>query len=176
MKKLKLTLVASPIIAAAVIGLCCLTQWGAKVFFGIDLPVQNQLLVVRQSAGWNLQFLQILFLVLVFAPVFEEILFRLLLFKLPVKLLRLKKPALITLLAVIGSAVFSAAHYPDWNAIKATGAWTWMPLSNAFLALFAFGLAQCYLYRKTSWLWSPMLNHFIFNLINLILLFLFPEI
>lgn len=175
MKNLRFTFFASPFIAVAVIGLCYLTQWGAKAFFGIDLPLQNQLLVVKQNAGLNLNFLILVCQILLLAPILEEILFRLILFKLPVKLFRVRKAAIVVLLAAVGSAIFSAAHYPDWLAISRTGEMTWMPLSNAFLALFAFGLAQCWLYRKTTWLWSPMLNHFIFNLINLILLFVLPD-
>ena len=64
----------------------------------------------------------------------------------------------------MSSALFSAAHYiaqpfPD----------------AAFLALFFFGLAQCWLYRKTDRIWCAMLNHFLFNLTNLVLLFVVPE-
>ena len=44
----------------------------------------------------------------------------------------------------------------------------------AFLALFFFGLAQCWLYAKTDRIWCPMLNHFLFNLTNLILLIVIP--
>lgn len=175
MKNLKLTLKASPIIAAAVIGLCCLTQWGAKFFFGIDLPEQNQLHIVRECVGWNSRFANILFMVLVFAPISEEIIFRLFLFKLPMKLFRASRTLGWMLIALIGSAIFSAAHYPDWQAIITSHKMAWMPLSNAFLALFVFGFLQCWLYRKTTWLWSPMLNHFIFNLLNLILLFTLPS-
>ena len=47
--------------------------------------------------------------------------------------------------------------------------------NNAFIALFFFGMAQCWLYRKTDRLWAPMLNHALFNLTNLVLLFILPE-
>ena len=65
---------------------------------------------------------------------------------------------------VASSALFSSAHYiaqpfPD----------------SAFVALFFFGLAQCWLYRKTGRIWCAMLNHFLFNLTNLVLLLLLPE-
>lgn len=174
MKNLRLTLVASPIITGVVIGLCSLTQWGAKHFFGIDLPIQNQLDIVRSRIGFNREFLLLAAQILIVAPVFEEILFRLVLFKLPVSLLRLKKAFGIAIVAMLSAAIFSAAHYPDWRAIAETHSMVWLPLSNAFLALFAFGLAQCWLYRKTTWLWSPMLAHFTFNLINLVLLVTLP--
>ena len=62
------------------------------------------------------------------------------------------------------SALFAAAHYiaQPWP-------------DAAFLALFFFGLAQCGLYRKTGRLWCAMLNHALFNLTNLVLLFILPE-
>ena len=69
--------------------------------------------------------------------------------------------------AAAASAAFSAAHYVE-------APWP----DNAFFALFFFGLAQCWLYRHTrAWygIWSPILNHFLFNLTNLILLFTIPE-
>ena len=67
-------------------------------------------------------------------------------------------------LAIGSSILFSAAHYiaqpfPD----------------SAFLALFFFGLAQCWLYKKTNRLWCAILNHGLFNLTNLVLLFILPE-
>ena len=68
------------------------------------------------------------------------------------------------LTVALSSAAFSAAHYlsqpfPD----------------NAFIALFFFGLSQCWLYRRTGRLWCAILNHGLFNLTNLVLLFVLPE-
>ena len=65
---------------------------------------------------------------------------------------------------IFSAALFSAAHYLQFP----------FP-DDAFLALFFFGLAQCWLYTKTDRLWCAMLNHGLFNLTNLILLFLLPE-
>ncbi|MBQ2630168.1 MAG: CPBP family intramembrane metalloprotease, partial [Kiritimatiellae bacterium] len=67
-------------------------------------------------------------------------------------------------LAVVVAALFSAAHYisqpfPD----------------SAFIALFFFGLAQCWLYAKTDRSWCPMLNHALFNLTNIVLLLVLPQ-
>ena len=61
------------------------------------------------------------------------------------------------------SLLFSAAHYiqQPWP-------------DAAFLALFFFGAAQCWLYRKTGRLWCAMLNHALFNATNLVLLFVLP--
>ena len=149
MSSLKLTLKAWPVIAAATIGLCFLTQLVAG-WFGVELKEQTVIEQMRQMGiyTWRVltqeglgaalkheasyKFLLNIPLVLVVAPIFEELLFRGLLFRLP---------------------------FPD----------------DAFLALFFFGLAQCWLYTKTDRLWCAMLNHGLFNLTNLILLFLLPE-
>lgn len=66
--------------------------------------------------------------------------------------------------AIFSSILFSAAHYisQPWP-------------DTAFLALFIFGLAQCWLYVKTERLWCTMLNHALFNLTNLVLLFIVPQ-
>ena len=66
--------------------------------------------------------------------------------------------------ALVSSLAFSAAHY------------IFQPFPDAaFVALFFFGLAQCWLYCKTDRIWCPMLNHFLFNLTNLVLLFVLPQ-
>ena len=174
--RLRLTLKAWPVITGVTIGLCFLTQWGAKALFGIDLPEQDALkplLDQLRSAFTDREHFVLaaknLGMILAFAPVFEEILFRLFLWKLPVKglvflagKLRLEAvtSAIPIAVAVLASVVFSAAHYLQM-------AWP----NNAFIALFFFGLAQCWLYAKTKSLWTAMLNHFLFNLTNLALLF-----
>ena len=152
MKNLKFTLKAWPVIAGATIGLCYLTQAVAK-WFGIELPDQANIELVKRYAGWNWVFVSLCFQVLVLMPAVEELIFRL-----PTRWLR--HPV-----AIVGSSVlFSAAHYlfQPWP-------------DAAFIALFFFGLAQCWLYRKTNRLWCAILNHALFNLTNLILLFLIPE-
>ena len=174
--RLKFTLKAWPVIAAATIGLCYLTQCVAKLF-GIDLPDQQNVDLVRQwlthafdSAKnfWTCAFL--LAQVLVLLPAVEETVFRWLMFMLPARRFGRanggspRTGPLACLLVAGSSALFSAAHYitqpfPD----------------SAFLALFLFGVAQCWLYAKTGRIWCPMLNHFLFNLTNLVLLFVIPQ-
>ena len=171
-KNAKTTLKAWPAIAAATIGICFLTQGGAKLF-GIDLPDQQNVDTVRQ---WMLHafdsprnFATCAFLlvqVLLLLPMLEEAVFRWLLVRLPTRIAAKagRRKALEVSLAVVSSALFSATHYiaqpfPD----------------AAFVALFFFGLAQCWLYRKTDRIWCPMLNHFLFNLTNLVLLFVLPQ-
>ena len=201
MENLKLTLKAWPVITLVTIGLCFLTQLVAG-WFGIELKEQPIIIQLRQAGIYTWQvikaeglgaalnrdvskgFLLNVPFILLFAPVFEEILFRLCLWKLPSKLLsaiaakcRLAAaaPAITVVVAVLASAVFSSAHFIDKETIQRTGEWAWLPLNNGFIALGCFGLAQCWLYAKTKWLWSPMLSHFLFNLTNLVLLFILPE-
>ena len=176
MKSLKLTLKFWPVIAAATIGLCYLTQTVAK-WFGIELPDQANIEMVKKYLGFNRVFLILCAQVLILMPAAEELIFRGLLFKLPRKLFdarhktgdagetqdtRLKTSVIA--FAILSSALFSAAHYiaQPWP-------------DAAFLALFFFGLAQCWLYRKTDRIWCAMLNHALFNLTNLVLLFILPE-
>ena len=166
--KLKFTLKAWPVIAAATIGLCFLTQGVAKLF-GIDLPDQQNIEVVRawlthafDSAKNFATCAFLLAQVLVLLPAIEEFVFRWLLFVLPAR--RIERRGARIAILVISSVLFSAAHYiaqpfPD----------------AAFIALFFFGLAQCWLYSKTDRIWCPMLNHALFNLTNLVLLFVVPE-
>ena len=176
---LRLTLKAWPVIAAATIGLCYLTQTVAK-WFGIELPDQANIEIVKHYAGWNWNFANLCLQVVILLPALEELVFRYRLFKLPLRIL-LKRgggtpPPQTSIptsgrgrlapvaLAIGSSALFSAAHYlfqpfPD----------------SAFIALFFFGLAQCWLYHKTSRLGCAVLNHALFNLTNLVLLFLLPE-
>ena len=174
-ERLRKTLRAWPVITAATIGLCFLTQTGAKLL-GIDLPDQQNVEVVRQFILHALDtprhFFTCAFLivqVVVLLPIVEEIIFRWLLVRLPIRIAAKRRqsepsPAICRTLAVVSSALFSAAHYiaqpfPD----------------AAFIALFFFGLAQCWLYSKTDRLWCPMLNHMLFNLSNLVLMFLLPQ-
>lgn len=152
MNNLKFTLKAWPVIAGATIGLCYLTQLVAG-WFGIVLPDQANLDLVRRCAGWNWGFAFLCVQILVIMPAIEECLFRL-----PTRWLRHWSAA------IVFSALFSAAHY------------VFQPWPDAaFLALFFFGLAQCRLYRRSNRLWCPILNHALFNLTNLVLLFILPE-
>ena len=172
---LKLTLKAWPVIALATIGLCYLTQTVAKGF-GIELPDQANIELVKRYAGWNKTFILLCAQVIILMPAIEELIFRYLLFKLPAKKLAkfhrltdspdslIAKPSITKFIAVFSSALFSAAHYlfQPWP-------------DAAFIALFFFGLAQCWLYKKTDRLWCAILNHGLFNLTNLVLLFILPE-
>lgn len=159
MKSLKFTLKAWPVIAVATIGLCFLTQQIAKAF-GIELPDQLNVDIVRRCLSrtfdsWKAFLVSAMLVaqVVLLMPALEECVFRL-------PLRWLKHP----ICAVISAALFSAAHY-------ITQPWP----DAAFLALFFFGLAQTWLYFKTRHIWCAMLNHALFNLTNLVLLFVVPQ-
>jgi len=158
---LKFTLKCWPVIAGAAIGLCYLTQQVAS-WFGITLPDQANIEIVKRYAGWNRTFAFLCLQIIVLLPALEELAFRYLLFCLPNKFFTFRFSFFTT--AAISSLLFSAAHYiaQPWP-------------DAAFIALFFFGLAQCWLYKKTGRLWCPILNHALFNLTNLILLFIIPE-
>ena len=79
MKSLKFTLKAWPVIALATIGLCYLTQTVAK-WFGIELPDQANIELVKRYAGWNRTFIFLCAQVLVLMPAIEELIFRYCLF------------------------------------------------------------------------------------------------
>lgn len=162
--KLRFVLRAWPCVFVLTVALSFLTQWVGSLC-GIDFPEQPSLDLMKRMAGWNWNFVSLLAQVIVLAPVLEELFFRGVLFKLPVLGLRTLSTArqIVLSFAVLSSALFSAAHYilapfPD----------------NAFLALFFFGLAQCWIYRRTNAIWCAMLNHVLFNATNLVLLFVLP--
>lgn len=156
MKSLKFTLKVWPAVTLATVGLCYLTQLVAKAF-GVDLPDQANIAFVKSLAGWNWKFVFVCTQVAVLMPALEEVVFRWLLW-------RAAKPGRPLLAAAVSAALFTAAHY-------LTQPWP----DAAFLALFFFGLAQCWLYARTNHLWCTMLNHGLFNLTNLVLLFIIPE-
>ncbi len=165
--RIRFTLKVWPVVTLVTIGLCYLTQLVAG-WFGIDLPDQQNVEVVKRclenAFASPKQFGVAAFLVaqvVVLMPILEELLFRGLLFKIPCKVSR-KRLFAYSIIA-FSSALFSAAHYVQQP-------WP----DSAFLALFFFGLAQCWIYRKTDRIGCAMLNHGLFNLTNLVLLFLLP--
>ena len=168
MRNLSFTFKVWPVVAALTIGLCYLTQTVAG-WFGLELPDQQNVELVRRVLEHAFEssrhFAGAAFLVVqvvVIMPVLEEFCFRWLLFKIPLKFLP-RRGVVVWALAAVGSALFVAAHYlmQPWP-------------DAAFIALFFFGLAQCWLYRRTDRLWCAMLNHALFNLTNLLLLLVLP--
>ena len=178
--KLKFTFKAWPVIAAATIGLCFLTQGVAKLF-DINLPDQHQVEVVRyvfmhafDSARNFAITVTTLLQVLLIMPILEEFLFRWLLVMMPTRRLGMAAKMSAVPLVVFSSALFSFAHYIDYSSLVNGRGFALTGWNAAFIALFFFGLAQCWLYRKTERIWFPFLNHGLFNLTNLALLFVLP--
>lgn len=157
MRNLKTTLLAWPAITVAAMLISFLTKEIAAEFFDISLKSQDSVLLVRMIVGWNALFFKFLAMVVVVAPLFEEVIFRFLFWKLP-------DPKRAWLGAIPSSILFTAAHYCQ-------NPWP----DNAFIALFFFGMAQCWLYKRTQALWCPILNHMLFNLTNLAFLLCLPE-
>jgi membrane protease YdiL (CAAX protease family) len=160
-KKLKTTLLAWPAITLATIAICWLTGVVAEAM-KTKIPPQQTIEIIRNLHGRVL--VGYLALVLVAAPLWEETVFRWALWRLPTRLIRgnVALPA-----AVVSSVLFSAVHYIPKQVL--------FP-DTAFVALFFFGFMQCMLYRKTESLWCPMLQHALFNLVNVALIFAFPSL
>ena len=158
-----------PVIAVLTIAICFCTELVGG-WCGIELPQQTNVELIRSTFlhafdCWKNFGCAVVNAALVVAilPIVEELVFRYLLWKLPTT--RGRNSDKLRYLGVgcviISSGLFSAAHYlqqpfPD----------------NAFLALFFFGLAQCWLYRRVNSFWAPVLNHSLFNLTNLGLMFI----
>lgn len=142
----------------------CWATGAAAQIFGIELKDQNALALVKNARGWRLVWL--ISFVLFIAPLWEEFAFRFVLFKCPLWLLRRFKLRMSWKIpAVVSSVLFVAMHYGPINPFP----------DNAFIALFAFAFAQCMLYVRTSRIWYPILHHSLFNMTNLIFLFILPE-
>ena len=142
---------------------CYLTTFVASLF-GIELKEQRAFEYIK-----NLRGLRLLILVayaLILAPIIEEFVFRYLLFRLPQKLCSLFKIVagknITVLLAIISSILFTAVHYLGKGAFP----------DNAFVGLFAVGMYQCRLYDKRKSLARAMLNHSLFNTLNLAVFYL----
>ena len=161
----KTTLAAWPIIFGIVAGICYLTTLVSE-WAGHPLSSQPSLEAIRNMRGLKLTMWCLI--IVIGAPLAEELIFRFCLFRAPLwvtgKMLKAGPQRIVSVvLAVVSAILFTAAHYRG------------IPLNNAFVALFAFGIAQCVLLRRTHKLLSPILNHALFNSTNLVLLFAFPN-
>ena len=133
------------------ISACCATATIAH-YFGITLEPQESIIQVQKIIGWNMKFFGVIGMVVVIAPIIEEFIFRYLLWKLP-------DARNFWIGTLPSSLIFVAAHYVEMK-------WP----NDAFVGLFVFAVAQCWLYHKTQRLIYPILNHALFNLTNIIML------
>ena len=202
-ERIAFTLKAWPAVTAATIGLCYLTKTVAGRL-GFDLPDQQSVELLRaymihafDSSKLFLAAALLVAQVVVLMPVVEELVFRWLLCRLPQRLLARRIKARDARQETGGTGEAGATAAPDsairqfdYSTIRlfdysiillssvlfASAHYVQQPWPDAaFLALFFFGAAQCWLYRRTGRLWCAMLNHALFNLTNLVLLLLLPE-
>lgn len=144
-------------VSVAVCAAVCWATEQAGNLLGFELRDQTSVDLVRKMAGWNMRFVYFVSYVAVAAPIWEEALFRWFFWK-------RAGAASPRAAAVASSLAFAGAHYlfaarPD----------------NAFIALFIFGLIQCRLYFNTDRLWCAVVNHSLFNIANMAILFVFDK-
>jgi len=118
----------------------------------IDLPLQDAVLLF-QEAQHPAQWLGLVFLAVVVAPVVEEFIFRGGVYRFCKGRMRL------TFAMILSSLLFSAFH---WNI-------------QSFPGLAAVGVALCFAYEQTGNLRVPIYFHACFNLNSVIWIFLLPE-
>lgn len=145
------------------------TDFAARIA-GLALPAAPALALLENAKGR--EFFRLMAIVAVAAPVLEELFFRGLAFLLPVvlaeKFFARAARGIAAVSALASSSAFMFVHYLRRGAdggLEAAG------FDNAFLALFAFGLMQCWCARRHFGLLRPMLAHSFFNLANVALYF-----
>ena len=123
---------------------------------GLDLPKQDLVILLQNGSLAPFTRAVIIAFALFEAPLLEEAIFRRYLYR---NLLRAN--SLVPWGAmVISGAAFSCVHF---NTVT-------------FVPLWFFGSVLAWIYQRTGRLAAPMATHFIFNAVNLGLLFLFPDI
>ncbi|MFC1467736.1 lysostaphin resistance A-like protein [Verrucomicrobiota bacterium] len=119
-------------------------------FFGVEVEPQDVVTIILNAEPLALK-VYLIFLAVVLAPVFEELLFRGVLFPVLAKRMPIKTAAV---LVSLGFALLHA-HLP------------------AFLPLVLVSLCLCYAYWRTGSLWVNIGMHMLFNGINLLVMFQF---
>jgi membrane protease YdiL (CAAX protease family) len=121
---------------------------------------EEAIAVFTRATGWQ-RFAFVLFGV-VFAPAFEEAVFRLVLFN------AMRKWWGLVAGAIASSILFGLAHSQP-------------PFTPSMLACIALplalgGIVLCYVYARTNNAWASFLTHGIFNGFTFALLMLFPQL
>tara|TARA_Y100000588_G_scaffold254757_1_gene269272 strand:+ start:6692 stop:7528 length:837 start_codon:yes stop_codon:yes gene_type:complete len=120
----------------------------------LNLPVEQQDLVIRiENMEVSPMFFLIMFLAIILAPISEEFLFRVFLYR------SLKRYTSPTLAAIITSLMFAGMHF------------NWL----SFLPLFLLGVWLCRTYEKTGNIFVPIMLHTLFNANTLLVLMLINE-
>ena len=163
-KKLKLSLAAFVVLFFATLLLRIATCAVAKML-GVKLGAQESVQLIQGLQGAKLA--MTILSAVVLCPLVEEFLFRWLLFRLPSA--KAGHAAAVAAIAAVSSAIFTFAHYINIPALFKSSAFATSQLDNSFVAIFAFGLAQCWLYRRTKAIWCPMLTHALSNATTIVL-------
>ena len=122
---------------------------------GLDLPKQDLVILLQNGSLAPFTRAVIIAFALFEAPLLEEAIFRRYLYR---NLLRAN--SLVPWGAmVISGAIFACVHF---NMVT-------------FVPLWFFGAVLAWIYQRTGRLAAPMTVHFLFNAVNLALLFMFPE-
>ena len=122
---------------------------------GLDLPKQDLVILLQNGSLAPFTRAMIVVFALFEAPLLEEAIFRRYLYR---NLLRAKSLAPWGAMVISGAA-FSCVHF---NTVT-------------FVPLWFFGAALAWIYQRTGRLTAAMSVHFLFNAVNLAILFLFPE-
>ena len=150
---LKFALRAAAPIAAVTIAISMLCSAALEKATGVKFADQPLVDFLRGGGGTLAAKSLVVLLVVVEAPLFEEPLFR--------------------------GVVFRgfARSMPLWGAMILSGFVFALVHLNAstFIPLWFIGAAFAWVYWKTGTILAPMLVHFLFNLLNLCLAFLFPD-
>ncbi len=123
-----------------------------KVWTHLETPLQEPVKILAQSSSLEEKALVILFAVIV-APVTEELFFR-------AGIYRFLKSRLPGGVALIGaSLLFALFHFN----------------LGSFLPLFVLGIFLAKLYERTGTIATPIMLHLLFNLVQIMLMFIFPD-
>lgn len=123
------------------------------VYFGREVVNQQSVLVISKATAWS-ELVTFAILTMILAPIAEELIFRGILYP-AIKRTGFRR------LAWIGSAFLFAAIHVN---------------SSTMLPLFAFALLLIALYEFTGNLVASIAAHSLFNAVNLVALYLQPEI
>jgi membrane protease YdiL (CAAX protease family) len=146
-------------ITLTAMGLAWLSEQVA-LLLGFEPPPQDLVkLFTDPNVAWPVK-AKFAVIAVLLAPVLEEIFFRMGLFRLCLRCLRSEKSrswngvrSFPVVSALVSGAVFAAVHFH----------------AATFLPLWFLGVAFAWLYWKSGTLFSSMLCHFLFNLVNLVL-------
>ena len=130
-------------------GATYLAKW-----LGLDLPSQDLLKWLAGDTYSVWVKVAIIAFVLTEAPILEELVFRRFVFRAIYRRCKLLWPAVI-----LSASLFALMH---WNAL-------------AFVPLAFLGGAFAWIYWRTGRLMASVFAHFLFNALNVVLLFTFPE-